>query len=130
MKRLFTLDEARALLPRVRALALAMRARKAEFERHQQALAILGREADATHAAHGEAVARHRASVEAIAADIQGMIEEASALGVEVKGIDQGLLDFPAERDGRVVYLCWMADEPDISYWHDLHTGFRGRQPL
>jgi hypothetical protein len=51
-------------------------------------------------------------------------------MGVEVKGIDEGLVDFPSERDGRVVYLCWRIGEPDILYWHEVHTGFQGRQPL
>ena len=130
MKRLFTLDEARALLPRLRTLAEMMQERKAEFDRHRQALAILGARTGEDGDHLREPLARHRAAAEAIAADIQGMIEEADALGVEVKGIDQGLLDFLSERDGRVVYLCWMLGEPDIAYWHDLHTGFRGRQPL
>ncbi|HUX86133.1 MAG TPA: DUF2203 family protein [Chloroflexota bacterium] len=41
-----------------------------------------------------------------------------------------GLVDFPAERDGRVVYLCWRRGEDQIHYWHELDAGFAGRQPL
>lgn len=51
------------------------------------------------------------------------------ALGVELKGFD-GLCDFPSQRDGREVYLCWRLGEPEVHYWHELHTGFAGRQPL
>jgi hypothetical protein len=47
-----------------------------------------------------------------------------------VKDIDQGLVDFPALRDGRVVFLCWMVDEPEIGYWHEIDDGFRGRRAL
>jgi hypothetical protein len=50
--------------------------------------------------------------------------------GVLLKGIDEGLLDFPSERDGRVVYLCWRMGEDTISFWHEVDTGFSGRQPL
>ena len=51
-------------------------------------------------------------------------------LGVLVKDFDTGLCDFPHKRDGRVVYLCWKLDEEEVAWWHDLNTGFAGRQPL
>ena len=130
MKRLFTLDEARALLPRLRELACALQERKAEFDRHREALELLATRASGDGGRLQEPLARHRAAVERLAAAIQEMIEEVHALGAEVKGLEQGLIDFPSERDGRVVYLCWMLDEPDTAWWHDLETGFRGRQPL
>jgi hypothetical protein len=130
MSRLFTLDEARRMLPVVRDLVLAMRERKLEFDRHREAYELLngrtGDEADRL----GGALARHRAALEQLAREIQELLDQVQQHGVEVKGIDQGLVDFRAERDGRVVYLCWMLDEPDISWWHDLNTGFRGRMPL
>jgi hypothetical protein len=49
---------------------------------------------------------------------------------VELKDVEQGLLDFPHEREGRVVYLCWRLGEEGIGWWHDLDVGFAGRQPL
>ena len=53
------------------------------------------------------------------------------SLGVQLKDYGQGLIDFPSMRDGRVVLLCWKADEGDeLEWWHDLETGFGGRQPL
>lgn len=128
--KLFTLDQARALLPSVRVAMREMQARKAEFDQHRAALSVLAPRS----AGEGEhlqaAVARHRAAAERLAEEIQGLVAGVLALGVEVKGIDQGLIDFPAEREGRVVYLCWMLDEPDIAWWHDLQTGFQGRRPL
>jgi hypothetical protein len=52
-------------------------------------------------------------------------------LGVQLKDYSQGLIDFPAMRDGRVVLLCWKADEGDqLEWWHDMEAGFAGRQPL
>jgi len=56
-----------------------------------------------------------------------GRIEE---WGIVVRDLDQGLCDFPSERDGRVVYLCWRLGEERIAWWHDIHAGFAGRQPL
>ncbi len=51
-------------------------------------------------------------------------------LGLELRDIDAGLVDFPCQRDGRVVYLCWRYGEDAIRFWHDLDAGFAGRRPL
>ena len=51
-------------------------------------------------------------------------------LGCELKDLDQGLIDFPSYRDGKLVYLCWKRGEPKIEFWHDIESGFGGRQPL
>ena len=130
MSRLFTLDEARQTLPVVRDLVIAMRERKHEFDRHREAYELLNGRTGDEAGRFGDALSRHRTALEQLAAEIQGILDQVQEHGVEVKGIDQGLLDFRSERDGRVVYLCWMLDEPDIAWWHDLDTGFRGRMPL
>jgi hypothetical protein len=51
-------------------------------------------------------------------------------MGVEIKDLGTGLVDFRTERDGMVVYLCWRLGEDPIRYWHELDTGFAGRKPL
>jgi hypothetical protein len=52
-------------------------------------------------------------------------------LGIQLKDYSQGLIDFPSMRDGRVVLLCWKADEGnELEWWHDLEAGFGGRQPI
>ncbi len=51
-------------------------------------------------------------------------------LGVELKDLDQGLVDFPSYREGKLIYLCWKRGEARIGFWHDLESGFAGRQPL
>ena len=52
-------------------------------------------------------------------------------LGIVVRDIERGLIDFPAIHEGREVYLCWELDEPPrIAFWHDLEAGYGGRQPL
>ncbi len=130
MRRLFTLEEARALLPRVREIARELRERKREYNRHHEALAILSSRAGTAAGHLREPLARHQEAVDRLAADLHALVAEVSALGVEIKGVEEGLIDFPAVRDGRVAYLCWKLDEPDIAFWHDLETGFRGRRPL
>jgi hypothetical protein len=52
------------------------------------------------------------------------------ALGVVVKDLDRGLIDFPHRREGREVYLCWEYGEERIDYWHETDSGYSGRQPL
>jgi hypothetical protein len=65
-----------------------------------------------------------------LAIDIEGYVEELRKLGVQVKGLDTGLVDFPGEIAGRPVLLCWQLGEESVQYWHDVDAGFAGRQPL
>ena len=51
-------------------------------------------------------------------------------IGVVLKDLDTGLLDFPHERDGRIVFLCWHPPEERVAFWHELDAGYAGRQPL
>jgi hypothetical protein len=57
-------------------------------------------------------------------------VERIRKLGVVLKDLDMGLLDFPHEREGRIVFLCWHPPEENVAYWHDLDAGYAGRQPL
>ena len=58
------------------------------------------------------------------------LIEDLEAIGVSLKGIDQGLLDFPSRRFNEDVWLCWKDGETEIKFWHELDTGFNGRKPI
>jgi len=57
-------------------------------------------------------------------------LAEIDAIGVQVKDLDTGLLDFPCHMDGETVLLCWRMGEPRIDFWHSVEDGFRGRQPI
>jgi hypothetical protein len=129
MPRTFTLDEARALLPEVRELAEAMRDRKRAFNERARTMKRAGRSAGGNGHGPREALSA-QTEAERLVQEIQDRVQRLAAIGVEVKGIDEGIVDFPSEREGRVVYLCWRIGEPDILFWHELHAGFRGRQPL
>lgn len=128
-ERLFTLEEARELLPTVRQVLSEIQASKHEVDTKGAEMARLLATTGGNGHLEGD-LARARDQVEYAAGDLQEHIAELEDLGVELKGIDEGLCDFPSLRDGRVVYLCFRLGEDDIEYWHELDTGFAGRQPL
>lgn len=61
---------------------------------------------------------------------IEALVDEIQAHGCVIKDINAGLLDFWAQKDGRDVYLCWRYGEEKVAYYHELHTGFKGRRPF
>jgi hypothetical protein len=62
--------------------------------------------------------------------EVRELLAELAEIGIVLRDIDRGLIDFPAIFEGREVYLCWQLDEDEVAYWHDLESGFGGRQPL
>src|SRR5215216_736257 len=68
---------------------------------------------------------RARASV-----DVALGFEQLEQLDIVVRELERGLVDFPALIDGREVYLCWLLDEPMVTHWHGVESGFAGRRPL
>jgi hypothetical protein len=127
--RVFTLDEALALLPTVRQIIDEIQKTKSELERQSEELErLVGLTSGNGHLAAD--IASTREAVQATATALQLLISELDGLGVVLKGVDEGLVDFPSEREGRIVYLCWRRGEETIAYWHDIETGFAGRQPL
>jgi hypothetical protein len=62
--------------------------------------------------------------------DMRAALVELQEQQIVLRDLDRGLVDFPAMRDGREVYLCWVEGEDEIGYWHDLDAGYGGRQPL
>jgi hypothetical protein len=129
--RLFTLEEARALLPELRRLLAQHAGARASAEEVVSLLREM--EARRTRANTLELARPLRERREQLGEQIERLqtIEQAIlAIGVEVKRLKPALIDFPSIRDGRVVYLCWREDEETIAYWHDLDAGYAGRTPL
>jgi hypothetical protein len=128
-RRLFTLAEAQELLPVVRRLIEELQDGKYDLERASEHFdELLARTGGNGHLQ--EDLASTRARSEMLAMQLQKLYSELDALGVELKGIDEGLVDFPSQRDGRTVYLCWRLGEDRIEWWHEVDAGFAGRQPL
>ena len=130
MPRYFTLEEATSLLPRLTEILLAMQARKRELDRLRQDLAGAAAQAAGDGHLQERDLARKRTAVEEAASALSDLARQITDLGCEVKGIDEGLTDFRALREGREVYLCWRLGEERIAFWHDLEAGFAGRQRL
>jgi len=130
-KRLFTPREANSALDEVRPVAerlVALRARMRELSETQgeNILAIGGN--GVGYAASDLNVAR--AELEELAEQVANAVRELGALGVVVKDLDLGLLDFPGLRAGEEVELCWQVGEEAVEYWHPLEAGYRGRKPI
>src|SRR5215216_4335318 len=122
--RVFTLSEARSLMPRLRRLLARVIAEReelvglrAEIDRAREKAELNGGSPlGPTYLAH---LIRFSEAV-----------KEIEYLGVHVKDFRTGLVDFPYEREGRIIYLCWKPDEEEIGWWHETDSGFAGRQPL
>lgn len=120
----FTLEEARALLP-------TLRQRFQEIHRHKTALEqaneeVLKRMERSGGDLGGPAVSR---LIHAML-DLRDALLQVTRLGVLIKDLDRGLVDFPSLRDGREVFLCWELEEEDIEFWHELESGYAGRERL
>jgi hypothetical protein len=130
-ERYFTPEEANEALALVRPLA-------EELVSHRRALLDAeGRRADLALriAGNGEALdARDLVDLEARitreAAEVASCVVRIQDLGVLVKDLDRGLLDFPALREGEEVLLCWEVGEEKVTHWHGVEEGFAGRKPL
>jgi hypothetical protein len=130
--RTFTREEAQALLPEVDRLlgeAQGLAEILASTERAAQAAEWKPRSNGTVHTeASGAAPEANRRSV---ARELRVLIERIHNLGIVVRDIRSGLIDFPSLREGRVVNLCWRRGEPlEIRWWHEVEAGFGGRQPL
>ena len=131
-ERAFTLAEAQELLDtRVREMAermVADRAVSRQLESRWNAVVIaIGSNGGNLRR---KEVAELRKEVEQSHRDLRGLLAEFSELGVEVKDVDRGLLDFPSVIDGQAALLCWQVGEPRIEFWHTPEDGFAGRRPL
>jgi hypothetical protein len=124
--KLFTIDEANALLPSVREILqkIQLSHRRMATYRKSAKLAAAGAELGGGGMEGGGRYA-------IVLTAFTRQMSELEALGVQLKDFDHGLVDFPSMRDGRVVLLCWQLGEGDeLEWWHDMDTGFGGRTPL
>lgn len=128
----FTLDEAQSLLPVLEALLRRAREGKEAAERVENDLADLSRRIYLSGGMKVDVagVARQRADLDGHMQRVRESIAEIDSIGVQVKDLDTGLLDFPFRLDDQVVLLCWRMGEPAIEHWHTVESGFQGRQPV
>ena len=126
----YTLDEANALVPQVRSILLQLAVEKGRLERAVASLAVHGEQAASNgNSAHSDELARAEAEMTEIGGGMRALVEHLETMGIELRDLEQGLVDFPGLRDGEPVWLCWRLAEPDIAFWHPLDQGFSSRQP-
>ena len=130
MPHYYTLAEANAKLPQIMPLLEEMRSQG------QQLAAVQARENQKKTRIKGNG--HHNPAEDSIVTGVRRHLEAAlrehaeqlAKWDIQVKDLARGLIDFPAQREGRTVYLCWQLGEPEVAYWHEVDSGFAGRQPV
>ncbi|MGA9767553.1 MAG: DUF2203 domain-containing protein [Blastocatellia bacterium] len=122
--RVFTLTEARGLIPRLRKLLSRIKTERdmlldmrIEIDRAREKAESGG------GSPYGPRYLKHMIR-------FSEAVQEIEFMGVHIKDFRIGLVDFPYEHEGRIVYLCWKPDEDEIGWWHETDSNFAGRQPL
>ena len=129
--RTFTPEEANAVLAEVRPLVERMvAARAALLDAQRRQAELVARVASNGGGLAPPDVAAAAAEVQQASAELVAVLEELERVGVQVKDLDRGLVDFPCLHRGRVVLLCWELGEDEVAYWHGADEGFAGRRPL
>jgi hypothetical protein len=126
--RLFTVDEANALIPKLELImgklqrhSLVLREQVGEVAR------VTGQDPDDVTTTQ---VLDLRPELRSVVEELETLLGEIDACGAHLKGLDLGLVDFPAEMEGEVVLLCWQYGEKEIEYYHPFDGGFAARKPL
>lgn len=129
--KIFTIEQANAMLPLVRAITadLSRLAREVVDRRHRLEVITAGRDLKPGDP-YADELAQVEAELERDAARLKDYLNELKDLGVEPKGAVDGLVDFPALMDGRLVFLCWKLGESEVMHWHEIDSGYAGRQSL
>ncbi len=129
--KLFTVEQANAALPLVRAITTDLMRLSREVAERRERLALLSAGRNAPSAdPYSEELAQIEEELDKDSTRLQEYVEELRALGVEPKSGPEGLIDFPSMMDDRIVFLCWKLGESEVMHWHELDAGFRGRQSL
>jgi hypothetical protein len=126
-RRTYTIEEANALIPQVRAvlLQLAVEQRRLDLshaEMHRQ----LDSNGDPASAA---AAVRQEVEVAEIREGMRTLLVHLGDMGIELRDVEMGLLDFPGERDGAPIWLCWRLADPRVAFWHGSDEGYASRKP-
>jgi hypothetical protein len=123
-EKLFTLAEAQNLIPQIRSILQEV---AEEWGRIRELHPEIQK---ARERAPYDGYSKHGVTYVESVSHLMFLINQIKEMGVLLKDVDKGLCDFPYMRQGRVVYLCWQLSEESIGYWHDIETGFAGREPL
>jgi hypothetical protein len=124
-KKYFTVEEANRLIPQIKAIVEQLRQGRRHLQRHRPTAEAVAQKAGG-NGGGSDAVTYLSDYSQTFGHGIARL----QVLGVILKDVDRGLIDFPHRREGREVYLCWEYGEEHIDYWHETDSGYGGRQPL
>lgn len=123
----YTIEQANALIPQVRAVLLQL---AVEQRRLDASHAEMHRQLDANgDPASAAAAGRREAEVAEIREGMRTLLVHLGEIGVELRDMEMGLVDFPGERDGARVWLCWRLADPTVAFWHGTDEGYASRKP-
>lgn len=126
-RRTYSIEEANALIPQVRAVLLQL---AVEQRRLDASHAEMHRQLDANGGPEGAAAAgRQEAETADIREGMRTLLMHLSEMAVELRDVEMGLVDFPGERDGDPVWLCWRLADPRVAFWHPIDEGYATRRP-
>jgi hypothetical protein len=130
--RTFTLREAQSMLPVLESLLRKSIEAKSLIEEIDEEFNALGERIFVSGGmlVNLEHCAMRKAQREKAIQSAKDALSEINAIGVQVKDLDIGLLDFPCKREGEIVLLCWKLGEPTITHWHGTEEGYAGRRPI
>jgi len=138
MSRFYDLDAANAAVPELDGILSILAEQRAELVRLRDevianggtAEGVGGRPPDGAPAAIGDQLRLTRLRMQGLIDQMAAGVARIDELGITLRDIEQGLVDFPALVSGRQVWLCWRRGETSVDWWHDLDSGFSGRRPL
>jgi hypothetical protein len=126
-RRSYSIEEANALMPQVRAVLLQLAVEQRRMDNvHAEMHRRLAGNGDPASAAEAGRLERDTAGIAEGMRTLVTLLEE---LGVQLRDVDMGLVDFPGERDGRPVWLCWRLSDPTVAFWHGIDEGYATRRP-
>ena len=125
MPNLYTPQEANKALPQVKKLFAKITAAKDQVVAVQQEIQVI-----IDSGSPFGSFFEKKQKLNSLVTQLYGLIEQLEALGVMIKSVDEGLLDFPSRRFDEEVWLCWKAGEDEVKFWHGKDEGFMGRKPL
>jgi hypothetical protein len=128
-RKLYTLEEANAMLPLLRSILRDVTALQADLRERYERLVRL-QKTDGMDKVHRDEVQQMIEDFERAQEKMREYEFELEKLSVELKDYDTGLIDFRHMKDGREVYLCWKLGEAEVAHWHELNAGFSGRQKI
>jgi len=128
---LYSIETANHLLPWLEQQFKNLRMVNGDLANHKKTLAdLLRNRGNNGHSSSEEVILSTREVVDGLTANMQEVLKGIDDLGILVRNIEMGLVDFPAERDGRLIYLCWISGESTVAFWHETNVGFTDRQSL